>query len=42
MTPLFDFSHKQDKELLKQELLSAITNETVDIELLYRFYTAIK
>ena len=39
---LFDFSHKQDKELLKQELLSAITNETIDIELLYRFYTAIK
>jgi len=27
---------------LKQELLKAIDNETVDINLMYRFYEAIK
>ena len=39
---LFDFSHNNDKEELKQELLKAINDENVDIELLYRFYEAIK
>ncbi|MBQ3311991.1 helix-turn-helix transcriptional regulator [bacterium] len=39
---LFDFKHKQDKEGLKQELLQAIIHETVDIELLYKFYSTIK
>ena len=39
---LFNFRHNQDKENLKQELLKAINNETVDINLMYRFYEAIK
>ena len=39
---LFDFEHNQEKENLKQELLKAITNETIDINLMYRFYEAIK
>ena len=39
---IFDFKHKQDKDILKQELLQAIINETIDIELLYKFYSAIK
>ena len=39
---LFDFKHKQDKENLKQELLQAILHETVNIELLYKFYSTIK
>ncbi len=39
---LFDFEHNQEKENLKQELLKAIANETIDINLMYRFYEAIK
>ena len=39
---LFDFEHNQEKENLKQELLKAINNETIDINLMYRFYEAIK
>ena len=39
---LFDFSHNQDKGNLKQELLHAIKSEKIDINLLYRFYEAIK
>lgn len=39
---LFDFKHKQEKETLKQELLQAIIHETVNIELLYKFYSTIK
>lgn len=39
---LFDFKHKQDKDILKQEMLSAINNESVNIELLYKFFSVIK
>ena len=39
---LFDFSHNDNKDILKQELLHAITNETIDLNLMYRFYKAIK
>ena len=39
---LFDFNHKKDREVLKQELLQSIIHETVDIELLYKFYSTIK
>ena len=39
---LFDFNHNADKEDLKQKLLQTISNETVDITLLYKFYEAIK
>lgn len=39
---LFNFKHNQDKDNLKQELLNAIDKETIDINLMYRFYEAIK
>lgn len=39
---LFDFKFSKEKETLKEELLNAITNEQVDIDLMYRFYCSIK
>lgn len=39
---LFDFEHLQDEEIQKKELVNAVKNELVDIELLYRIYLAIK
>ena len=39
---LFNFCHNNDRECLKQELLQAISNETIDLNLMYRFYEAIK
>lgn len=39
---LFDFKHKQNKDILKEEILSAIINKTVNIELLYKLYSVIK
>lgn len=39
---LFDFKHNNELPILKEELLNAINNETVDINLLYRFYKSIK
>lgn len=39
---LFDFSHNNDISTLKGELLKAIEDETIDINLLYRFYKSIK
>lgn len=39
---LFDFNHNNNTDILKQELLEAITNETIDLNLMYRFYDAIK
>jgi len=39
---LFDFNHHNDKAVLKQELLSAVSDEKVNLELLYRFYEAVK
>ena len=39
---LFDFNHNNDTKILKQELLRAISDETVNIELMYRFYEAVK
>ena len=39
---LFDFNHKNDKEILKRELFEAIKEEKVDVELLYRFYKSVK
>lgn len=39
---LFDFEFSKEKETLKEELLNAITNEQVDIDLMYRFYCSIK
>lgn len=39
---LFDFNHNNDTKNLKRELLQAISDETVNIELMYRFYEAVK
>ena len=39
---LFDFEHLKDKAILKQELLSSIKNDEVDIILLYKLFSAIK
>ncbi len=39
---LFTFKDVQDKEVLKQELINAIQNESVDINMLYSFYSIIK
>lgn len=39
---LFDFSHLKEKNFLKEELLNAIKEELVDIELLYKIYKSLK
>ncbi len=39
---LFDFNHLQDDKIKKEELVTAILNDNVDIDLLYRIYQAIK
>lgn len=39
---IFDFEHLVDIEDRKEELLSAIQNETIDINLLYKIYSALK
>ncbi len=39
---LFHFQHLRNIEELKNELIDAITNEKVDIKLLYHFYNSIK
>ncbi len=39
---LFDFNHKNDKQILKRELLEVISEEKIDIELMYHFYKSIK
>ena len=39
---IFDFEHKNDKNILKQELLQAVSEEKIDIELLYHFYQTFK
>lgn len=39
---LFNFQHLKNIDELKTELIDAITNEKVDIKLLYQFYNSIK
>ena len=39
---LFDFEHLKEPLVLKQELISAIKNDEVDIILLYKLFKAIK
>ena len=39
---LFDFEHLKNDNIKKEELISAIKKETVDIDLLYRIYLSIK
>ncbi len=39
---LFDFDHLKNSEIKKEELISAIFENRVDIDLLYRIYQSIK
>lgn len=39
---LFDFDHLKNIAVRKEELLNAINNDTIDIDLLYRIYQSIK
>ena len=39
---LFDFDHLKDDNIKREELISAINSNEVDIDLLYRIYMAIK
>ena len=39
---VFDFEHLKDKDLLKAELLNAISEDKIDVDLLYRIYQSIK
>ena len=39
---MFDFEHLKDDELKKDELISAIQHDEIDISLLYRIYSALK
>lgn len=39
---IFDFEHLTECENKKEALLSAIQNETVDINLLYKIYSALQ
>ena len=39
---IFGFEHLKDKTNLKTELLNAISQDKVDIDLLYRIYQSIK
>lgn len=38
---LFNFEHHKNKEVLKQELISSINNDTLDVQLLYKVYKSI-
>jgi transcriptional regulator with XRE-family HTH domain len=39
---LFDFGHHNEDGVLKNELITSIQNETIDVNLLYRIYKSIK
>ena len=39
---LFEFSQYQEQKYIKQELINAIENDDVDIDLLFRIYRSIK
>lgn len=39
---VFNFKHLKNIDELKKELIDAIQNETIDINLMYRFYKSIK
>ncbi|MFI3300669.1 MAG: helix-turn-helix transcriptional regulator [Candidatus Gastranaerophilales bacterium] len=39
---LFDFAHLQDELIRKEELISAIKKDELDINLLYKIYLSIK
>ncbi len=39
---LFDFEHLTDKDDKKDKLLSALNNDDLDVDLMYRLYIALK
>ena len=39
---LFNFGYLQEKEVLKEELITAIRKEEINIEILYRIYKSLK
>ena len=39
---LFEFSHYKEPKNIKRELVNAIQNDDVDVDLLYRIYRSIK
>lgn len=39
---LFDFEHLEELDVKKEELIDAINDEIIDVDLLYRIYSAIK
>ena len=39
---LFDFDHLKDEKIKKEELINAINNNDIDIDLLYRIYLSLK
>ena len=39
---LFEFSHLEEKEIFKKNLIDSIKNDKVDTELLYKIYRSIK
>jgi len=39
---LFDFEHLQPDPIRKDELIQSISNDTVDLDLLYKIYQSIK
>jgi len=39
---LFDYEHHKSKETLKEELITELNNNKIDVELLYKIYKIIK
>ena len=39
---LFDFNHLKDENIRKNELITAISSNKIDVDLLYRIYQSIK
>jgi len=39
---LFEFSHLEEKEIFKKNLIDSIKNDKIDTELLYKIYRSIK
>lgn len=39
---LFNFGYLQEKEVLKEELITAIRKEEINIEILYRIYKSLR
>ena len=39
---LFNFEHNKEKDELKEELINAIKEEKIDVNILYRMYKSLK